>query len=65
MIVMLYYLLIGVVWSWWLEDYTTSNLDGIYGQPWIWKERAFHILVWPWSFGKFLYEIIKQINNNK
>ena len=65
MIVMLVYFFIGTIWSWWLEKYTTSNLDGIYGQPWIWKERVFHICLWPWSLGRFVYELLKQIKNQK
>jgi len=52
---MLIYFLLGVGWSWWLEYFTTSNLDDVYGQPWVWRERLFHISLWPWSLGTFIY----------
>lgn len=62
---MLVYILLGIIWSWWLEEYTTSNLDDVYGQPWVWRERLFHIFLWPWSLGTFIYAIIKEYNKRK
>jgi len=36
------YIIIGVIWVAWLEYYTTNQLDGFLGRPWIWRERLFH-----------------------
>jgi hypothetical protein len=63
---MLIYLLIGVVWSWWLEVFTTNNLDPqTTGKSWVWRERVFHIILWPWSIGTFSYAIIKEYKKRK
>ena len=50
---MLVYLLVGIVWCGWLEWYTTKEL----GASWIWRERIFHVLLWPVSFGIFVYNL--------
>jgi hypothetical protein len=62
---MLIYLLIGVGWSWWLENYTTKNLPGALGKPWRWTERVFHISLWPWSLGTFIYAFIREYKKRK
>ena len=62
---MLVYGLLGIIWSWWLETYTTSNLQGELGRPWVWRERVFHIFLWPWSLGTFVYAIIREHNKRK
>ena len=62
---MIIYLLIGTIWSFWLEYYTTSNIEGRLGQPWIWKERVFHIVVWPYSLGTFVYALYREYRNRK
>ena len=63
---MLIYLLAGVGWSWWLEMFTTSKLDPqTMGRPWVWKERVFHILLWPWSLGTFIYAIYQEYKKRK
>lgn len=62
---MLTYLLIGVGWSWWLENYTTKNLPGALGNKWQLIERIFHITVWPYSLGTFIFTILKEIFKRK
>jgi len=52
------YLLIGVLWTWWLEWYTTNNLEEPYGKKWIWRERIFHTFLWPISLGIFIYNLL-------
>ena len=44
-----------------VEYYTTNQLDGFLGRPWIWRERLFHSLVWPISLGTFILEFLKGI----
>ena len=58
----LIYLMIGVAWTWWLEWFTTTTLEGKYGQPWEVKERLFHSLLWPYSLGTFVYAAVKEFN---
>jgi hypothetical protein len=63
---MLTYFLIGVGWSWWLEVITTNKLDPqTTGKPWIWTERVFHISLWPWSLGTFIYAFIREYKKRK
>ena len=49
------YILIGAIWCWWLEYYTT----GMGMNVWVWRERIFHILFWPISLSIFVYNFIK------
>ena len=44
----------------WLEYYTTKNLEGAYGSPWVFLERVFHITLWPISLLTFVYALIKE-----
>jgi len=53
------YLALGLLWSGWLEWYCCNNLPVPFNSPFMWRERIFHIFVWPWSFGVFVYNIIK------
>ena len=53
------YLIFGVMWGAWLEYYTTQNILGPMGRPWIWRERIFHTFLWPISLGVFIYEFIR------
>jgi hypothetical protein len=55
---MILYILVGVLWSWWLEWFTTNNLPGIAGKSWVWRERIFHSLLWPVSLGVFIYNLL-------
>jgi|TARA_B100000902_G_C26876898_1_gene700609 hypothetical protein len=55
------YIIIGTIWCAWLEYYTTEHLGGFLGRPWIWRERFFHLLLWPISLGTFILEFIKGI----
>lgn len=58
---MLIYLIIGLLWSLWLEYFTTNNLDTqTLGRPWLWRERIFHTVLWPWSLGTFIYAIYQE-----
>lgn len=54
------YFFIGVIWSWWLEYYTTKHLEGELGADWEWKERFLHTGLWPVTFALFIYSIFKQ-----
>lgn len=51
------YIIIGLIWTGWLEYYTTNFLEGIVGSPWKMKERLFHIFLWPFSLFVFLNNI--------
>jgi hypothetical protein len=62
---MLIYFTIGFLWAWWLEYYTTSKLPGELGRPWVWRERLFHIFLWPWSLGTFIYAAIREYKKRK
>jgi hypothetical protein len=55
------YIGIGLLWTLWLEWYTTNEIDGFMGRPWVWRERLFHISLWPISIGTFVLEIINQL----
>ena len=59
---MLTYFLIGAIWSMWLEYYTTKNLEGAYGSPWVFLEGVFHITLWPVSLIVFIYAFIQEVN---
>lgn len=65
---MLYYIsiytIIGVLWTWWLEYFTTTKLQGKYSQPWQGSERVFHIVLWPYSLGTFIYGFLKELFKN-
>jgi hypothetical protein len=56
---MLVYLGLGVLWTWWLEYYTTKYLDGRLGEPWNFKERVIQIITWPFGLLVFLYTFFK------
>lgn len=61
---MMVYLLIGVLWSMFLEYYTTTHFQGPIGEPFNWRERTFHIGAWPLSLGYFVYTWIKYKDND-
>lgn len=54
------YLFIGVIWTWWLEYYTTTHLPGPLNEDWYWRERFFHILLWPATLSVFLYNVFRR-----
>ena len=56
------YIIIGVIWAAWLEYYTTNQIDGFLGRPWVWRERLFHSLLWPIILGTFIWEFLKGIS---
>jgi hypothetical protein len=45
----MWYLIIGLIWTGWLEWYTTTKLTGALSAPWTMSERLFHIILWPVS----------------
>lgn len=55
------YVLIGVLWCWWLEWYTTNRLKGTMSKNWVWRERIFHSVLWPVSLSIFCYEFFRGI----
>jgi len=59
------YFILGTFWSWWLEKYTTEELEHPYNQPWSNYERGYHILMFAYTFGVFIYNLLREINNNK
>ena len=42
-----------------MEWYTTTHLEGRYGQPWNNRERWFHVWLWPYSLGTWVLTIIE------
>lgn len=58
---MLYYLLIGILWCWWLEQFTTGNEDVTLNGKWSWRERFFHTLLWPISITIFIVEFFRNL----
>lgn len=59
------YGILGVSWAYWLETYTTKVLKAPYNQPWNMYERAYHIILWPYTFSVFIYSFLKEIYKNK
>ena len=55
------YLVIGLIWCFWLEWYTTNHVEGTMGKEWVWRERIFHTVLWPLSLSVFLYNFFKQL----
>jgi len=58
------YIIFGCVWSLWLEWYTVKELEPPYNMPWSTRERLVHLVIWPWSFGLFLYTLFKDFFGN-
>lgn len=54
------YLGLGTLWAWWLEYYTTRHLPEPFSEDWLWRERFFHILLWPATLGVFLYNVFRR-----
>ena len=59
------YIAIGVVWAIWLENFTTRELQAPYNQSWTNSERLFHVTLWVYSFGIFIYNFVKYYFKNK
>jgi hypothetical protein len=59
------YIAIGVVWAIWLETFTTRELQAPYNQSWTNSERLFHVTLWVYSFGIFIYNFVKYYFKNK
>jgi hypothetical protein len=58
------YIILGCIWTLWLEHYTVNELEPPYNQPWNNRERFFHTLLWVGSFGVFVYTLIKDFFGN-
>jgi hypothetical protein len=58
------YLVLGCIWTLWLEHYTSTELNAPYNQPWSNRERIFHVFLWVCSFGVFVYTLIKDFFGN-
>lgn len=61
---MIIYILLGIIWTAWLEYYTTKNLEGEDARAWVLRERLFHTAVWPFSVGTFIYHFFKSMNDD-
>jgi len=55
------YIVIGILWCWWLEWYTTKNPSVDLPRQWIWRERIFHTFLWPFSLTVFLIEFFRHL----
>lgn len=55
----IWYVIPGLLWTGWLEWFTTTRLEGEYSAAWSNRERIFHLLLWPFSLFKFMKEFIK------
>ena len=53
------YLALGLLWAGWLEWYCCTSLEFPYNKPFSTKERVFNIFIWPWAFGVFIYNIMR------
>jgi len=53
------YLLIGALWSAWLEYFCVKELEDPYNRPFTAKERLVHIACWPLTLTSFIYHFIK------
>ena len=58
-VTLIIYLALAFSWAAFLEDFTTTQLEGEFGRPWTWLERGFHIILFPISFLIFAYHFIK------
>lgn len=57
----LLYAIIGIIWSLWLERFTTNQLQAPYNMPWSNTERMVHILFWPVTLLTFLHSFFKDL----
>lgn len=53
----MWYIIIGLCWTGWLEWFSTNELEYPYNMQWTFKERFFHISLWPISLTVFLYNL--------
>jgi len=60
-----YYFFIGGLWCYWLESFTTRELEYPYNAGWTNKERLYHICLWPLTLGVFVWGLIKELIKNK
>lgn len=53
------YLLFGIGWAYWLEQFCMNNLDGFMAKPFTPRERLTQVLLWPVFVAIFIYNFIK------
>jgi|11_taG_2_1085331.scaffolds.fasta_scaffold12862_6 hypothetical protein len=59
----LIYTMIGLVWTIFMEVYTTRNLEPPYNKPWNTPERLSHLILWPINLTIFLYYLFNPGND--
>lgn len=59
------YIVAGIIWTGFLEYYTTTKVEGPAGEPWVLLERILHILFWPVGFLIFTYNFIKSLSDGE
>jgi hypothetical protein len=63
---MVIYIIIGLVWTVWLEYYTTTHLDiESSGMKWSFRERIVQIVLWPFNVSVFIITFIKGLGKNE
>ncbi len=55
----IWYFIPGLLWAGFLEWFTTTKLEGEFSRPWFGFERFFHVILWPFSFMRFVVEFFK------
>lgn len=57
----LLYLLCGLIWKDFLENFTTNNLEGRLGQPFSLREIISQTLLWPVFLLVFIVEFLRNL----
>ena len=57
------YIIIGTVWTEWLDWFCINNLEEKYGEPFSLREKLTHLIFWPITMSIFIIEFIKNLNN--
>lgn len=55
------YVIIGILWSEWLEWFCVNNLEDKMGEPFTNREKLTHLIFWPITMGHFVYEFINNL----
>ena len=59
------YICVGIIWAVAFEYFCINKLEEPYNAPFVNRERLWHVLVWPFNAGLFLYHLILEARNNK
>jgi len=59
--ILLLYIILGGLWAYWLEYFTTENLEEPYNKPWNNTERLFHWALWPVTLLVFVHNFFKDL----